>query len=203
MGALVRSAVVATALAASGPAWAFMVVPEEDDPRSHIVIIETELGDHVPLAALPEPHDALPPPAPAGRLSFWWAYFRSTEEGRAQLTFAEDGLATMAFEFTGPDLVDGDTLGAAAVLVDDRGRALHSFYAVARVEGDVFEGGGDTHRISLALNRSTGWWRKVAGYTFFNMKYYAMQDLDREGVRAAMRRAVGRVTDFAGAEQWE
>ena len=204
MRRILQAMVVVAVLAADSPARAFLIVPGEEAAGSYIVVIEGDLGDHVPLKALPPPHNALPvQTAPEQRLWFWWTYFRSTEEGRASFSFDERGSARFVFEFAGPDLSDGDTLGAAAVLVDGEGRALHSLLARAKVEGSAFAGGGATHRISLDLDRDAAWWGRVAGYTFLNMKYYRIQELDEAGVRRAMLRALERVRKGEGAVQWD
>ena len=51
------------------------------------------------------------------------------------------------------------------------------------------------------MDREPQWWRQVSGITFFYMTYHPIQDLDDDGVWAAMRRAVRHVTKGKGTEQ--
>lgn len=197
-----RSAIAAALLAAQ-PAFAFMIAPAGEEPGDYVVVIEAALGDHVPLAALPPPYNRLGGPAwPDGGLSFEWRYFRSPERGRAVLVFDEDERAAMAFEFHGEPLADGDTIAAAAALVDARGAPIRTLYAAARVVDGAFGNGTTLHRSSAPVEEPPQGWEEVAGFTFFAMKYYAIQNLDEDGVARAMRRAVERVTGGGGAENW-
>ena len=134
-------------------------------------------------------------------LSFRWRQFRSSEQGMAYIHVSPRGGGDMRFEFYGEPLADGDTLGAAAVLVGADGRAMHTFLARADVEGEVFAGGGNLHRVRMELEKSPEWWGGIEAIAFFNMKYYRVQSPDREGVWRVMERAVERFTAGEGSIQ--
>jgi hypothetical protein len=195
-------AILAVAIAAEGPASAFTIVPADEDPGRIVVIIERDYGDVVPLKALPAPYNRIVQDlqGPDG-LSFRWRQFRSSEQGMAYIHVSPTGAGDMRFEFYGEPLEDGDSLGAAAVLVGPNGRAMHTFLARADVEGDAFAGGGNLHRVRLELDQPPEWWAEIDAIAFFYMKYYQVQSPDREGVWRAMERAVQRFTKGEGPVQ--
>ncbi|TYR30508.1 hypothetical protein FY036_17485 [Mesorhizobium microcysteis] len=196
-------AVMFAALLAPQQAAAFMLVPDEAGHGRYVVVIETASGDHVPLDLLPPGFRQLGGPAWAGEgLTFRWRYFRSPEQGRAVVVFDEDDRAVMEFAFSGDELADGDTIAAAAALVDGEGRAITTIYASARVKGRHFENGETASTLHAPIGIAPDGWDEVAGFTFFTMKYYAIQNLDEAGVAVAMRRAVHRVTAGTGTEEW-
>jgi hypothetical protein len=196
------TAALAIALAMAGPAAAFTIVPADEDPGRIVVVIERDYGDVVPLKALPAPYNRIVQniQGPDG-LSFRWRQFRSTEEGMAYIHVSPEGEGSMRFEFYGDPLADGDTLGAAAVLVDAGGKAMHTFMARADVEGEEFASGGRLHRVRMAIERPPKWWERVDAIAFFYMKYYRVQAPDREGIWRAMARAVERFTEGEGTRQ--
>ena len=194
------TALVAT-LAAAGPAQAYTMFPDRDDPERLIVLIEKAYGDVVPFDALPPPFETVvQTPWAQDRLSFHWRYGTSEEEGLSRLHVDEDGRATIHFEFRGGDTAGQDTLGAAAVLVDAKGRALHSFYAKGDFSGAA-PGGKKSRRVSLSVERPADWWREVDGIAYFHMRYPKQRDLKEDEQWRAMRRAVWRFTGGAGTEQ--
>jgi hypothetical protein len=195
-------ATVFCAALAAGPAGAFTNLPDDEDPGRIVVVIERDYGDVVPLRALPAPYNRVVQniQGPDG-LSFRWRQFRSNEEGMAYIHVSPEGEGSMRFEFYGKPLADGDTLGAAAVLVDRGGRAMHTFMARADVEGETFASGGHLHRVRLDIGRPPEWWGDVDAIAFFHMKYYQVQAPDREGIWRAMVRAVERFTKGEGTIQ--
>jgi hypothetical protein len=198
---LLHAIALAAALAASRPAAAWLIYPDRDDPARVIVEIERPYGDRVPFADLPSPFNTVVHggEGPASLL-FRWPYEREAI-GSAFLDVDETGQGHIEFEFFARKLVDGQRLGAAAVLVAKDGTALHTFYARADTLGGVFDDGTKFHRVRLAVQRPPEWWRKVDGIVFFNMTYHPIQKLDDEGVWAAMQRAVWHVTNGQGTEQ--
>lgn len=194
--------VLTAALAAGEPAAAYTIVPADEEPGRIVVVIERDYGDVVPLRALPSPYDGIVQDSqgPDG-LSFRWRQFRSTEQGMAYIHVSPEGAGDMRFEFYGEPLADGDTLGAAAVLVGPDGEAMHTFMARADVEGENFAGGGNLHRVRMEIERPANWWARVEAIAFFYMKYYRVQAPDHEGVWQAMQRAVGRFTKGKGTVQ--
>lgn len=196
------AAMVFTVLAPAVTALAFTIVPDDDDPGRIVVVLERDYGEVVPLKALPPPYNQIVQnvQGPDG-LSFRWRQFRSTEKGMAYIHVSPEGRGRMHFEFHGEPLADGDTLGAAAVLADADGRAMHSFLARADVRGERFASGANLHRVRLEIERTPAWWKRVDAIAFFHMKYYSVQAPDREGVWSAMRRAVERFTRGEGTEQ--
>ena len=113
----------------------------------------------------------------------------------------EDGQGHIEFEFVARKLIDGQRLGAAAVLVASDGTPLHTFYARADTLGGLFDDGTKFHRVRLDLERKPEWWGKVDAIVFFNMSYHPIQKLDDAGVWAAMQRAVWHFTKGQGTEQ--
>jgi hypothetical protein len=203
MRLLPTTALVAT-LAVVAPAPAYTIFPDRDDPERLIVLVERAYGDLVPFGALPPPFDkAVQSPWAQERLSFHWRYGTSEEEGFSRLHVDEDGKATIHFEFKRGETAGEDTLGAAAVLVDPQGQALHSFYARAAFREDTPEGDNRRHRVSLSVERPADWWRKVDGIAYFYMRYPKQRDLDEARQWRAMRRAVWRFSGGAGTEQRE
>ena len=198
---LLQAMVLAAALTASGPAGAWLVYPDRDNPDRMVVEIERPYGDIVHFSNLPAPFNKVihSGEGPASLL-FRWPYDRQAV-GSAFLDVDEDGQGHIEFEFFARQLVDGQRLGAAAVLVDSSGTALHTFYARADTLGGVFDDGTKFHRVRLAVERPLEWWRKVDAIVFFNMSYHPVQKLDDEGVWAAMRRAVAHFTRGQGTEQ--
>lgn len=189
-------------LAAVAPASAYTVFPDRDDPERLIVLIEKAHGDLVPFGSLPPPFNKVVQTLQAqDRLSFRWRYGTSEERGLSYLHVDEDGKATIHFEFSGGETVGGDTLGAAAVLVDAQGRALHSFYARSDFSGEAQLSEEKRRRVSLSVERPAEWWREVDGIAYFYMRYHKQRDLGEDEQWQAMRRAVWRFTSGAGTEQ--
>jgi hypothetical protein len=199
---LLPTTVLVAMLAAVGPAPAYTIFPDRDDPDSLIVLIEKAYGDLVPFGALPPPFNkVLRTPQAQERLSFRWRYGTSREEGLSYLHVDEVGKATIHFEFRGGETVGEDTLAAAAVLVDGRGRALHSFYAKSDFSGLAPVNGKKRREVSLSVERPADWWREVKAIAYFYMRYHKQRDLGEGGEWRAMQRAVGRFTGGAGTEQ--
>ncbi|NGO55058.1 hypothetical protein [Allomesorhizobium camelthorni] len=189
-------------LAAVAPASAYIVFPDRDDPDRLIVLIEKPYGDLVPFGTLPPPFNKVVQTLQGpDRLSFRWRYGRSREEGLSYLHVDEDGKATIHFEFIGGETAGQDTLGAAAVLVDTEGRALHSIYAKSDFSGAAPVNGEERRRVSLSVERPADWWRRVDGIAYFYMRYPKQRNLDEGEQWRAMRRAVWRFTSGAGTEQ--
>jgi hypothetical protein len=55
--------------------------------------------------------------------------------------------------------------------------------------------------VRLAIARPAGWWRKVEGIVFFNMKYPSGRFSNADDAWKAMRRAVERITAGKGSKQ--
>ena len=192
----------AAAMLWAGEAAAFMIVPVEEAPDRIVVEIERSYGDRVPLKALPPPYnDIVQILQGPERLSFRWEHFRSGEQGLFFIHVDEDGAARARFEFAGRALADGDTLGAAAVLLDAAGAPLHALMARADVTDGVFAGGGPLHRVPMEFVRTPEWWRSVDSVLFLNMKYYRQQKPSDAGVWLAMERAVRRAAGALGSLQ--
>lgn len=196
---MIRIMAFAATGAASDPAGAWLIYPDRDDPARLIVEIERPYGDLVPFASLPGRFDTAVQTARGPEvLSYRWRYGKAAD-GLAFVQVDEDGRGTITFEFRGSELIDGQRLGAAAVLVAEDGTPLHTFYA--RTEVGSFAGGAQSHSVRLAIDRPPDWWRRLTGIAFFYMSYHPLQKLDDEGIWQAMRRAVGRFTDGQGTEQ--
>jgi hypothetical protein len=198
---LLHAIALAAALIASSPAGAWLLYPDRDDPARLVVEIERPYGDVVPFGSLPPPFNMLVRgKAGSQSLLFRWPYGREAI-GSASLTVDETGLGSIEFEFVARQLVDGQRLGAAAVLVGKDGTPLHTFYARADTLGGVFDDGTKFHSVRLVIERPLEWWRKVDSIVFFNMSYHPIQKLDDQGVWAAMQRAVWHYTKGQGTEQ--
>ncbi len=137
---------LAAAITASGPADAWLVYPDRDDPARVIVEIERPYGDVVPFANLPPPFNVMHSGDGPASLLFRWPYEREAI-GSAFLDVGEDGQGAIEFEFVARKLIDGQRLGAAAVLVAKDGTPLHTFYARADTLGGVFDDGTKFHRV--------------------------------------------------------
>jgi hypothetical protein len=199
---LLPTTVLIATLAVVAPASAYTVFPDRDDPDRLIVVIERPYGDLVSFGTLPPPFNKVVQTLQGpDRLSFRWRYGRSSEEGLSWLHVDEDGKATVHFEFRGGETVGQDTLGAAAVLVDGEGRALHSFYARLDFSGVAPVNGEKRQRVGLSVERPGDWWRKVEGIAYFHMRYHKQRGLDEGEQWRAMQRAVRRFTGGAGTEQ--
>lgn len=198
-----RAFVLAAMLAAGTPANAWLIYTDRDDPSQWVVEIEKPYGDLVALRSLPRPFDRLvrakETPEP---LLYRWTYEREAI-GSAILAVDEAGQARIEFEFVARDLIEGQRLGAAVVLVGNEGRPLHTFYARADSSGGVFADGTRSHRVRLAVDRAPGWWRQVDAIAFFYMSYHPLQKLDDDQVWTAMRRAVRNFVKAQGTEQRE
>lgn len=178
-------------LAAVGTAAAFMIYPDRDNPSNLVVLIERAYGDLVEFRMLPKPYDTAVQAAQGpDSFSFRWKYAREPQHGMAFLTVDEDGLGAVQFEFWGEGLKSGDTLAAAAVLVDKDGKPLHAFYAKGDFVGVSFADGRGRHQVRLFVERGPDWWNRVDGIAFFYMKYFAQQRPDEAGVWESMERAV-------------
>jgi hypothetical protein len=201
--AVLRATILAAVLTAGGPTRAWLVYTDRDDPLQWVVEIEQSYGDIVALHSLPPPlnrvmrsSDELPPPV------FRWRYDRDAE-GLAILAVNQDGQGRIGFEFIVREPIEGQRLGAAAVLIDGNGMPLHTFYARADTVGGTFAAGARHRHISLVLHRAPDWWRSVEAIAFFSMRYHPQQELDDEEVWEAMRRVVGNFTKGQGTEQRE
>lgn len=178
-----------------------MIVPGERG--GYVVGIDTETGDHVPLAALPLAYGTMEGAGWSGDgLTFRWAYFRSPEQGQATLAFGDDGRGTVTFAFSGDEPEQGSTVAGAMAIVGRDGEAIHTIYAMAHVSGEAAVQGRLSHRSAAPVDLPARRWAEVTGFTVFTMKYYAIQELGRDEIAAAMRRAVHRVTQGTGSEQW-
>lgn len=203
MRKLLRLSIPVIVSLCAGSAGAFVIVPVADEPGRFVVVIESALGEHVPLAMLPPPYNRLDGAVwSQGGIVFEWDYFRSPEKGRAEIGFDEAGRGFMSFQFASERLSDGDTIAAAAVLVDSRDQPVLTLYAAARVAGDRFEAGDRLYRSSASFDIAPAELGDVAGLIFFTPKYYAIRKLGEDGVAAAMRRVVARVTGGGGEERW-
>lgn len=198
----VKASALAAALIAAGPAAAFTIVPADDETGRIFVVIERSYGDLVPFRLLHRPFDRVVQTRQGpDALSFRWRYLPDDGEGSAHIHVVPDGRGTMHFRFTARQPRAGDTLAAAAVLIDGEGRALHSFYARAAMTGGASEAGPERRAVALELERPPEWWERVDAIAFFNMSYLAERDLDEAAIWTAMRRAVHRLTMGVGTEQ--
>jgi hypothetical protein len=189
------------ALLPAAPALAYMVYPDRQNPKNLILLIERGTGDLVRFASLPPPFNvALQSVQGPGRFSFRWIYAPG-QFGVAYLDVDERGQGVLTVEFSDTRIVDGDSFGAAAVLVSKSGRPLHTFYARADVREASFEGQADRQQYRLALERSPEWWRDVGAISFFYMKYAKYQRLDDAAKWRAMRSVVQITTKGEGSEQ--
>ncbi|MFI0845336.1 hypothetical protein [Mesorhizobium sp. IMUNJ 23232] len=188
---------------ADKPAVAWLLYPDRDDPQRWIVEIEKPYGDVVSLRFLPVALNA-PSPSASGQppLLFRWRYGREAE-GSAFLLPDKEGHGGLEFEFLAREPIDGQRLGAAAVLVAIDGAPLHVLFALTDPMNGSFENGAQRQNIRLSLDRPPEWWRNVEAIAFFTMRYYPQQELDDEEAWAAMRRAVGNFTQGRGTEQRE
>ena len=189
------------ALLQAGHARAYMLYPDSDDPRKLIVVIERATGDLVRFASLPPPYNVARQTAQGPeRFSFRWRYARG-QQGIAWLNVDKRGRGVLTVEFSNGTMVDGDSFGAAAVLVGKDEKPLHTFYAKADVRGTTFDGGTDRKQVRLTLERPPDWWDDVGAISFHYMKYAGHQELDDAEMWAAMRSVVGIFTKGEGTEQ--
>jgi hypothetical protein len=199
--AMLWATIMAAALTAGGSARAWLIYTDRDDPSQWVVEIDRPYGEVVALGSLPPPFNTLvqPPGEPQPPI-FRWRYGR---EARGMAIFAADkgGRARIGFEFILREPIEGQRLGAAAVLISGDGTPLHTFYARADTVGGTFAGGARHRHVSLALERPPDWWRGVGSIAFFAMRYYPQQELDDADVWEAMRRAVRNFTKGKGTEQ--
>ena len=201
MRAVAVLAVLILAILGGTGSHAYMLYPDRDNPQNLIVVIERPAGDLVKLATLPPPYNVARQTAQApDRFSFRWRYGRG-QQGMAWLNVDEGGRGVLTVEFSSAEMIDGDGFGAAAVLIDKQERPLHTFYAKADVRGTAFAGGTDRRRVRLAVERPPGWWDSVGAISFHYMKYAKHQELDDEGIWAAMRSVVEIFTKGEGTEQ--
>lgn len=180
---------------------AYMLYPDRDDPDNLIVLIEKPAGDVVKFATLPPPYNVARQAAQApDRFSFRWRYGRG-QQGMAWLNVDESGRGVLSVEFSSAEMIDGDSFGAAAVLIGKGERPLHTFYAKADVRDAAFASDADKQQFRLALQRPPAWWDDVGAISFHYMKYAKHQELDDEEIWAAMRSVVGIFTKGEGTEQ--
>jgi hypothetical protein len=187
------------AAVASGPASAWLLYPDDARPGRIIVEIERSFGETVPLKALPSPFQSIVQEAQGtDRLSFRWRY-GPRAQGMAFVRVDDRGHGTITFHFAAEQFLEGERLGAALVLVDGDGTALHGFYARADLEapGQAV----DRRSAAIELSRPLDWWRQVVGLTVFFMAYHPIQDLDDDETWGAMRTAVHRITGGQGGEK--
>jgi len=197
---LLRVLIVAAAGGVSSQAGAWLLYPDDEKPERIIVEIERAFGEVVPLKALPPPfNSALQTAQGPDTLSFRWRY-NPRAQGMAFLRVNAAGDGVLTFRFAVHPVLEGERFGAAAVMVGQDGRALHSFYARADVGEDT---GRATARRGavMALSRPPDWWRRVDGIHFFFMHYHPVQKLDDAGSWRAMQTAVRRITKGEGSEQ--
>ena len=193
---------LAAALIAAGTARAWLIYPDRDDPAQWVVEIERSYGDLVRLDQLPPSHRMLVQPEGAAQpILYRWRYDREAE-GLAFIAVDSQGHARVGFEFIlrRPPL-DGQRLGAAAVLIGKDGKAMHTFYARADTIDGTFAGGARHRHVRLSADRAPDWWGQVKAIAFFNMRYYPQQRLGDDEVWDAMRRAVSNVRKGQGTEQ--
>lgn len=193
--------VLAAAMSAGKPVGAWLLYPDREDPEKWIAEIEKPYGDVVALRSLPL-NPLTRSTARQKPLSFRWHYDRAAE-GRAFLAIDDNGRGSIEFEFLVREPIDGQRLGAAAVLVAGDGTPLHTFLALTDAVGVGFEGGAKHQHIRLSLDRPPNWWGNVGAIAFLTMRYYPQQELDDTEARAAMRRAVQNFTQGRGSEQTE
>jgi hypothetical protein len=198
--AFIAAALVLVLLPAA-TAHAYMVYPDRNDPQNLILLIERGTGDVVKLASLPPPFNvALQSAQGPDRFSFRWRY-ADGQFGLAYLNVDELGRGAFTVEFSNSNIVDGDSFGAAAVLISNGGRPLHTFYARADVGEASFEGEVDRQRFAMHIERPPEWWLEVGAISFFYMKYAKYQELDDEAMWRAMRSVVEISTKGEGSEQ--
>ena len=194
----------ATLLSALLPAvnvHAYMVYPDRNDPRNLIFLIERATGDVVKFASLPPPFNvALQSAQGPDRFSFRWRYAPG-QFGLAYLNVDSRGRGVLTVEFSSAKTAEGDSFGAAAVLVSKSGRPLHTFYARADIHGISSDDSTETQRFRLAVQRLPKWWRDVGAISFFYMKYAKHQQLDDAAKWRAMRSVVEISTKGEGSEQ--
>jgi hypothetical protein len=179
----------------------YMLYPDRDDPQNLIVLIERATGDLVKFASLPPPFNVVVQSVQGpDRFSFRWRYAKG-QHGLAFLNVDERGRGALTVEFANTEMVDGDSFGAAAVLIGKNGRPLHTFYAKADVRGTSFEGGTDKQRVRLVIERPPKWWKEVGAISFHYMKYARYQELDDAEMWQAMRSVVEIFTKGEGSEQ--
>ncbi|BCH23808.1 hypothetical protein [Mesorhizobium sp. L-8-3] len=199
--ALFCALMFAADMLAAGPAAAWLLYPDRDNPRHMVVEIEKATGDLVAFRSLPPPYNNVVQSVQGPeRFTFRWRYGKDGE-GSAFMRVDEDGQGTIQFDFTAREKLGDRRFGAAAVLVADDGTPLHTFYARADLADGSFGRGELHHRVSLDVERAPAWWRKVGAISFFSMTYYPLQKLDDEGVWRAMRQAVGNFSKGQGTEQ--
>ena len=108
---LLHAMALAAAVTVSGPAGAWLIYPDRDDPDRMIVEIERPYGDRVPFGSLPPPFNRLVRgQAGPQSLLFRWPYEREAI-GSAFLDVDQSGRGHIAFEFVARKLVDGQRLG--------------------------------------------------------------------------------------------
>lgn len=197
----ILAAILVPAFLPAPPVHAYMLVPDRDDPRNLIVAIEKPTGDRVKFATLPPPFNtAFQSAQGPDRFSYRWKY-AAGQRGLAYLNVDERGRGALTFEFSNTNMVDGESFGAAAVLIGRSERPLQTFYARADVRGTSFEGGTDRLRVQLEIERPPEWWREVDAISFHYMKYARHQELDDAEMWQAMRSVVEIFTKGEGSEQ--
>jgi hypothetical protein len=199
-----RAMLFAPALAAvlaAEPARAWLIYTDRDDPAQWVVEIEQPYGDVVKLGQLPRPAGALVRTDAATQPVFYrWRYAREAE-GLAFIVVDREGHGHVGFEFILREPIEGQRLGAAAVLVGKDGKAMHTIYVLADTVAGTFAGGARHRHVSFALERAPAWWAGVDAIAFFNMRYYPQQKLGDAEAREAMRRAVSNFRKGQGTEQ--
>jgi hypothetical protein len=198
--AMLFAVVLAAALVAV-PARAWLIYTDRDDPSQWVVEIEQPYGDLVKLSQLPQPAGALVQTEELAQPIFYrWRYDRQAE-GLAFIAVDRRGHGRAGFEFILRQPIEGQRLGAAAVLVGKDGEAKHSIYVLANTVGGTFPGGARHRHISLSIERAPAWWADVEAIAFFNMRYYPQQKLGDAEAWEAMQRAVSNVRKGQGTEQ--
>ncbi|MDQ6436427.1 hypothetical protein RB623_20445 [Mesorhizobium sp. LHD-90] len=185
-------------MSAGKPADAWLLYPDREDPQRWIVEVEKPYGDVVPLRLLPLAIDrAAGRPGRQPPLTFRWRYDREAE-GSAFFILDESGRGSLQFEFLAREPIDGQRLGAAAVLMKADGAPLQTVFALSDAM-DVASG-AQRQRIPL-IGRWADGSQEVDAIAFFSMRYYPQQELGEEEVWAAMRRAVGNFAHWRGTAQ--
>ena len=190
----------AAALAAAGTARAWLIYTDRDDPSQWVVEIEKPYGDLVKLRNCRNLLARWCRPARAcSRSSIAGAITREAE-GLAFIVVDSQGHGRVGFEFILREPIEGQRLGAAAVLVDrDGGRCTHSTSSPTRWAGRSGRGAPSAHQ---PVDRPrAGVVGDVEAIAFFTMRYYPQQKLGDAEVWQAMRRAVSNFYKGQGTEQ--
>ena len=193
------ASILAAAMLAAGPANAWLLYPDRDDPTLTIVEIEKSTGETVAISALPVPF-ASAPESERRNPVFLWSYERLAN-AQAFFLVDERGTGKFQLEFAAREQSQELRFGAVVVMIGNDDTALHAFYARADLAKGAFPNGTLRYEIDFSIDRPPHWWQSVTKITFFKMTYYPIQDLDDGAVWQAMHRAVEHVTKGQGSKQ--